>query len=169
MKVSSKIILGFFVLMMLAIVVLANQLAAIHQMQTVNRELSEINVMSATTVLRMQKLADLLGDDSKKYFAALDPLYDHQISGFRNDFIEDLRRLRVNLRAEKEQTATAKLTEAIDEYWTVFNALKEQGKAWDPDELPPDLTLAVNHLQAQADVMLDAVQLAIKERVAAAA
>jgi two-component system sensor histidine kinase GlrK len=169
MKVSSKIISGFLVLMLLAIVVVANQLSAIHQMRAVNQELSEINVKSATTVLQMQKLADLLGEDSRKYFAGLDPLYAQQIADVRSDFLEDLARLRETARSGREQEGTTALAKALDDYWRVFNSLKEQNRSWDPDELPPDLTIAVNHLQAQAEIMLDAVQVAIKERVASAA
>ena len=48
MKVSSKIYCGFLLLMLLAIVVLGNELQAIHQMQLVNQKLSELNVKSAT-------------------------------------------------------------------------------------------------------------------------
>src|SRR5438093_1098678 len=169
MKVSSKTILGFLSIMLVAMVILGHQLSAIHQMQAVNRDLSEINVKSATTVLEMQKLAALLGEDSRKYFAGRDPIYDEQIAGFRNDFLEDLVRLRQTANSDREQAQLAKLREALDDYWLVFNRLKQQNKTWDPDELPPDLTLAVNHLEAQAEVMLDAVQVAIKERVAEAA
>src|SRR5262249_46791465 len=131
--------------------------------------LLKINVVSAATVLDLQRLADLISEYSQKYFGVLDPLYERKIVGFRNDFLEALGRLRQTASSEREQTETAKLREALDSYWLAFNRLKEQNKAWDPDDLPPDLTLAVNHLQAQAEVMLDAVQVAIKERVDGAA
>jgi signal transduction histidine kinase len=169
MRVSSKIITGFLVLMLLAIVVVANQLAAIHQMQLVNRDLSEINVSSARTAVEMQKFADLLLEDTKKYFLALDSTYDRQIADVRNDFREDLKRLRGSAKSEREQAEAAKLSEALEEFWLVFNRLKQQNQTFDPDELPPDLSVAVNHLQAQAEVMLDAVQVVMRERVAGAA
>jgi len=133
MKVSTKIITGFLALMLLGMILLVNQLTAIHQMQNVNRELSELNVMSATTVLQVQKLADLLGEDSKKYFASLDPLYERQMTGFRSDFLEDLDRLRETAKSAREQTELAKLADALNAYWQVYNKLKEQKKNWDPD------------------------------------
>ncbi len=169
MRVSRKIISGFLVLTLLAVVIVGNQLNAIHQMQHVNRDLSEINVVSATTALHIKKLVDLLDEDSQKYFAGLDSVYEHQITGLRSDFLEDLARLRQTANSEHERAETAKLAEALEDYWLVFNRLKQQNQTWDPDDLPPDLTIAVNHLEAQADFVLDAVQLAIKERVAAAA
>src|SRR5262249_27970006 len=166
MKVSSKIISGFLVLMLLAIVVVSNQISVIHQMQAVNRDLSEINIKSATIVLGMQRNADLLGDDSKKYFSGLDPLYERQTADLRNDFLEGLARLRQTARSDHEKVELAKLQEALDDFWAVFNQLKQQNKTWDLVEMPPDLTVAVNHLDAQSEVMLDAVTVAIKERVA---
>ena len=168
MRVSSKIIAGFLALMLLAIIVVANQLMAIRQMQAVNHDLSEIDVnKSAITVLDMQRLADLLGDDSRKYFATLDSLYEQHTIRLRDEFSEDLGRLRQSASSEREQTQLAKVQEAFDDLWLEFNRLKQQNKSW--DELPPDLAVAVNHFQAENEVMLDAVQVAIKERVAAAA
>jgi len=169
MKVSSKIILGFLVLMALAIIVVANQLSAVHQIRSANQDLSEINVKSATIVQEMQKSIDLLADDSSKYFAANDPLYGQQIAELRDDFLDHVARLRPNAKSEREQAELAKLEQALEDFWVVFNRLKKQKQTWDPEQLPPDLTVAVSHLEKQAEIMLDAVQGTIKDRVAAAA
>lgn len=169
MRVSTKIVLGFLVLMLLGVIVLVQQLSAIHQMQAVNRDLSNLNVIAATGVLRLEKLAELLGDDTKKYLGTLDPAYDYQLSGFRDDFLEELGRLRTNISSDRERAETEKLSAAMDDFWTVFNRLKDENKSWDPEQLPPDITIAVSHLQAESEVMLDAVQVSIKERVTTAA
>jgi len=168
MKVSSKIILGFLVLMLLVIGVFAYQLSAIREIQSANRELSEINVVSAKTVLQMQKLADLLEEDSLKYFAGLSPGYAEQIADFRSDFLEQLVRLRRTAKTNREQAEAAKLNQALDDFWEVFNRLKKLNQTWDPDQVPPDLTIAANHLKLQAGMMLEAVQDVIRERVEAA-
>src|SRR5688572_27436593 len=97
MRVSSKIFSGFLILMLLSVVILANQLSVIHQMQAVNQDLLSINVVSATNVLRMQKLTDLLEDDAKKYLVSLDPIYDRQIVDVRQEFLERLARLRTTV------------------------------------------------------------------------
>ena len=73
MKVSSKIVSAFLVLMLLAVVVLGNQLTVISQMQKVNRDLFEFDLSAATTVLDIQQLTEIINDDSKKYFAVVDP------------------------------------------------------------------------------------------------
>ena len=90
MKVSSKIIAGFLIVMLLAIVVLANELSVIHQMQSINRELSEIDMNAASTVLRMEEVAAVIKEDSRKYFATGDPIYDQQITELRQDFQSSL-------------------------------------------------------------------------------
>jgi hypothetical protein len=168
MRVSSKINSGFLILMLLAIVVLGNQLSAINQMQTVTRELSDVNLAAATTVLEVQRLSNFLTDHSKRYLAARDPLYERLTLDYRNDLVEQIARLREYAKSGREQAAIAELSEALDEHTRVFNKLKALNQTWDLDDLPPDLTLAVNHLEAQSDVTLDAIRLAINERVTTA-
>src|SRR5262249_34801935 len=88
MKVSSKIYSGFLLLMLLAVIVIGNQWQAIHQMQTVNKELSEINVKSAETVLTLQRVAWVLGQDSTKYLALLHPEYLTIVEEDRTEFLQ---------------------------------------------------------------------------------
>jgi signal transduction histidine kinase len=167
MRVSSKIIAGFLALMLFAIIVVANELVAIRQLQAVNRDLGEINVNTATTILEMLKAGDLLSEDSRKYFAGLDPLYERLMFNNRDDYLEYLGRLRQTARSEREQAQIAKCRETLDDLLLVFAKFKQQKTTW--DELPPDLIVAINHFQAQSEVLVDAVQVAINERVANAA
>jgi two-component system sensor histidine kinase GlrK len=169
MRVSSKIIAGFLAVMLLAIIVVANELAAIRQLQAVNRDLGEINVNTATTILDMLKAGDILTEDSRKYFAGLDPLYERLMFNSRDDYLEDLGRLRQTARSEREQAQIAKCREALDDLLLVFDKFKQQKTTWDSDQQPPDFIVAVNHFQAQSDVLVDAIQVSINERVASAA
>jgi two-component system sensor histidine kinase GlrK len=172
MKVSSKIIAGFLILMLLGLVVLANQLSVIHQMQSINRDLSEINMSAATTVLAMRELTDILNDDSKKYLAGGDPIYERLIDSFRKEFLDDLAQLQRTVRSDRERQETARLAAAFEDYSRIFNGLKqrlkEQNQTWDPDDLPPDLTIAVDHLQAQTGIVYEAVKGSMKDQVATA-
>ena len=166
MKVTSKIISGFLILMLLGVVVLAHQLSVIHQMRTANHDLSEIDVTSATTVLHMKELAALLNDNTRRYLVGLDPAYAGLIDDFRNDFIEELTRLRKTVRSERERAETEKLAAALDDSWRAFNRLKDQNQAFDPHALPPDFEIALNHLEGQTDIVFDAVQVSIKQQAA---
>ena len=91
MKVSSKIISGFLVLMLLSIVVVAYEVSVVYQMQAVNRELADVDVKAAATALDMEKLVDLLDEYSKKYFGGLDPLYDKKAADYRGE-LDNFRR-----------------------------------------------------------------------------
>src|SRR5262249_41646624 len=117
MKVSNRIIAGFLILMLLAIIVFANQLSAIHRMQTVNRELADIDMNAARTALHMEKLEDVITDDTKRYFVLLDPVYDGLLAGSRNDFLEDIENLQKTARYANERDAITRLREALDTYW----------------------------------------------------
>src|SRR5437868_8124184 len=128
MKVSSKIIAGFLIVMLLSIVVLANQLSVIHQMQTINREISEIDMNAASTVLRMEEVAGVIKEDSRKYFATGDPIYDQQITDLRQEFQSSLAGLRKTARSDREHSETEKLASALEDYWNVFNRIKNQGQ-----------------------------------------
>src|SRR6267143_4993019 len=131
MKVSSKIIAGVLILMLVALLILLNQLSVIHQMQTINRDLSEINMNAASTVLRMEELAALIKEDSQKYFATRDAIYDRQITGLQQEFWDDLSALEKTARSEREKNATYNLAKAFGNYWVLFNQAKN--KKQDPD------------------------------------
>jgi nitrate/nitrite-specific signal transduction histidine kinase len=169
MKVSSKIIAGFLIVMLLAIVVLANQLSVIHQMQTINRELSEIDMNAASSVLRMEEVAAVIKEDSRKYFATGDPIYDQQIAELRQDFQTSLAGLRKNARSDRERSETQKLASAIEDFANLFDRAKNQTQQADPDYLPVDVAIAVDHLQAQTEIAYEGIKGSVKEQVARAA
>jgi two-component system sensor histidine kinase GlrK len=169
MKVSSKIIAGFLVLMLLALVVLANQLNVIHRMQAINRDLSEINMNAASAALRMQEVATVIKEDSRKYFATGDAIYDQQIVDLREEFQASLTGLQKNARSDRERAESEKLAGALENYWNIFNKTKTQDHQSDADFLPVDLAIAVDHLQAQTEIMYEAVKGSMKEQVARAA
>src|SRR5215475_14989879 len=126
MKVSNKIISGFLIAMLLAILVLANQLRVVHQMQNVNRVISDIDVNAATTALETVKLAKDIRDDSKKYFGVDPKAYEGQLTDDRTYFLEHIQQLDETARSDSEHAAITKLREALDAYVDVFNRLKEQ-------------------------------------------
>ncbi len=169
MKFSSKIIAGFLVLMLLAVIVLANQLNVIHRMQTINRELSDINMNAVSAALRMQEVAGVIKEDSRKYFATADPIYDQQITDLREEFQTSLAGLQKNARSDRERAETEKLASALENYWNLFNKTKKQDHQSDADYLPVDLAIAVDHLQAQTEIAYEAVKGSVKDQVARAA
>jgi signal transduction histidine kinase len=169
MKVSSKIISGFLILMLLALAALAYQHTVINQVQKVNRDLSEINMNSAT-VGRMVRIAGILNEDCKKYFGPdLDPVYDRQITGFHQDFLDYLAELRHTARSGAERAAAERLADALDGYWRAFNRVKQLRPPPHSASLPKDLISAMDDLDSQSKAIYDTVNVAVTEQVAAAA
>jgi two-component system, NtrC family, sensor histidine kinase GlrK len=168
MKVSSKINAGVLILTLLALIVLFNQLSVIHQMQSINRDVSEIDMNAASTVLRMEELVSIIKEDTQKFFATGDAIYDRQIADVRQEFLDGLAALKKTARSDRERVETANLAEAMDKYWNAFGRFKSQNPDPAADYLPADLTIAVDHLQAETEIAYEGVKGSIKEQVARA-
>ncbi len=169
MKVSSKIISGFFILMLLAVSVLLYQLSVIHQMQQANRDLSELDMNSALTALRMQERGETFREDSRKFFGTGDPLYEHELEEDHAAFLDELAALRKTVRGNRERESVEKLTIAFDKYWATLMRFKSETQSFDLDFLPHDLIVAFDDFQSQTEVTYDAVKTSVKEQVAGAA
>ena len=169
MKVSSKIIAGFLILMLVGLVALANQLSVIHQMQAINHDLSEINMNLASTALRLQELASIVAEDSRKFLVTHDAIYERQIAEIRQEFLGKLEILEKTGRSKREIAENEKLRSALTNYWDVFNRIKRQGRVSNLDYLPADLSIAIDHLQAQTQVTFEAVKGSVKDQVTRAA
>src|SRR5207247_10156088 len=113
MKVSSKIIAGFLILMLVAIVAIANQLSVIHQMQAINHDLSEINMNLASTALRLQELASIVAEASRKFLVTHDAIYERQIAEIRQEFLGKLEILEKPGRTKPEIADTEKRRRAV--------------------------------------------------------
>ncbi len=168
MKVSTRTISGFGILMLLAFAALGYQLRVIHQMQSINRDLSAINFRSASTALRMVQTSGTIREFSGKYFVSGDD-YLAPLQNEREQFLRDLAELQNTVRSEKERSQLQQLSEAIADYWKIFNRVRQQSQSRQLDYMPPDLTIAIDHLEAQTEVLLDAVKVSIAEQVERAA
>jgi len=169
MKVSTKVICGLGILMLLAFAALGYQVSVIQQMQSINRDLSAINFQSAFITLNLSQLSATIKEFSQKYFVAYDPIYDRQLEEMRKEFGEDIHDLRKNVRTDRERMAVEQLSQAIDGYWQIFSHVKKENQGKELDYLPPSLTIAMDHLQAQAEVTYDAVKVSIRDEVTRAA
>ena len=116
MRVSTRIILGFVILLAIAFAGLGYQLSVIRQMESINRDLSLVNFHAASTALEMLQLVDTIKEFSKKYFAVVDPIYQRQLEDYQKDFLESLTDLRKTVRSNNERAQTERLAEAFDDF-----------------------------------------------------
>jgi hypothetical protein len=167
MKVSAKTVSGIGLFFIIGLVLVVQQLSTLHQLLAMNRDLTESAMRSGPTVLRLEKISNELTDNSVKFLGTRYPEYEKVAEVERDDFLQDLARLQAEVSSDRERLEVTRLRDAFDNYWHVFGTLKQ--KQFAPEMLPPDFTIARNHLFAQTDIMLDSIQLSVKEKVAHAA
>jgi two-component system sensor histidine kinase GlrK len=170
MRVSTKIVSGFGILMVLAVVALAYQVSVIHEMQSINRDLSGVNFRAASTVLEMLHILETVEEFSTKYFLLGYPVYEQTLTDVRQEFMEDFQQLQTTVRTDQEREELDRLSEAWNHYWTVFEDQKQKRRVPESaDTLPAALASALNRLQAQTYQVYDVVQLSIRQQVTDAA
>jgi two-component system sensor histidine kinase GlrK len=168
MKVSSKIISGFLILMLLAVSGLVYEWRVIARMQNINDAISGVSMSSATIALTMRDIVqNSMEPETEKYFSGLAPIYADLVTRDHADLLQQLdevREIQKKGGTDQERAETENMARALDEYWDKFIRLKEQKRSFQRDELPPDISLAMNHLSHQTEVMLDATKTSIRDQ-----
>ncbi len=172
MRVSTKIIGGFGILLMVAIAALAYQVRLIHELQLINRGLSQVNLEAAATVQTTEQQILDLEVDCKKYFLLNgDRTYEHVMFDHRNQYSTDLGALSKNAKTPRELAALKELSSAWSIFWRDFDEEKSRLSP-DPNdeggELPPILRNDINDLNDKAHDAFRAVRIGITEQVAEA-
>src|SRR5262244_1833983 len=104
MRVSTRIITGFAVLLILGAATAIYQISIIHRMQRINEDLSQVNFEAAGIVQKMTQDVFDLEDYSRKYFVLKgDPLYERELTDIRNGFTTDLTGLVSKARTPRER------------------------------------------------------------------
>src|SRR5213594_1782407 len=116
MRIATKIILGYAVLIALMATVLVYQDLSIHQMQSINRDLSGISFSAARTSIQMMRDRDLVEEYTQKSILLGDPDYLERLHEFQEEFATSLRDLRALVQSEKEQIEINRL----EQFWGEF-------------------------------------------------
>ena len=74
-----------------------------------------------------------------------------------------------HVRHVSQRAEVRRLSNAFDRYWDLFTHVKQENQGRLMDQLPPDLAAAINHLQAQTEVVYDAIKVSIRDEVTRAA
>jgi len=157
---------------MLACIGLAYQVSVLHQMQSINRDLSAVNFRSASTALRTMQLSDTLEEFTQKFFATGDPIYEHQLDGVEQEFLNNIADMRNTVRSDRERSEVQRMGLTFDEFRKELAGRKQQIKQkqeHEPGYLPNELASSLDRLKAQTRTTWDAVQLSIRDEVNRAA
>ncbi|MBI2149326.1 MAG: HAMP domain-containing histidine kinase, partial [Acidobacteria bacterium] len=168
MKVSTRVISGLGILVLLALAALAYQVSVIHQMQTINRDLAAVNFHAGSTALGLLEISRTIGEFSRKYFVSPDP-YERELETYRSEFLEGVKELRKTVRTQKERTEVESLFNAFEDYSRTFNDVKQGNAGREMAYLPPGLSIAIDHLEARTVAVYDAIKLSIHDEGARAA
>ena len=99
MKITTKIALGYGVLITLLLAMLAYQLAVISGTARRSEDLAEINFRAGVLALQLIRNLDQIEEFTLKYYATGDPDYGGQVEATREAFtrtLEEIRLLRLS-------------------------------------------------------------------------
>jgi two-component system sensor histidine kinase GlrK len=173
MKVSTRIITGFAILLAVSVATTLYQTWMIQRMQSINQDLSQVNFAAAKIVQNMNQEMFDLEDCARKYFVLNgDPVYERELASVRSDFISDLTQLETKSRTPREREAIKGLSLAWNDFWLSFGSEKARLNA-DADatsgDLPESLQNALDRIRDNTETVMAAVSAGIKEQVDSAA
>ncbi len=165
MRVSTRVVSGYAVLLALLSAVLAYQTIVIHQMRTINRELSGVSFQAALSSLQLIRDRDLVEEYSKKYFVRHDKDYLALLREYQRDFETTLQAIRLKASSSLEQATISNLTWT----WQRFNSeLDSQLEDPEPSRgapFPASLDSELDQLTTQAAAVHQATLRAIEAEV----
>jgi len=110
MKVSTRIIAGYVILILLTVAVFSYQVYMILQLNAINTQLSQVNVENALKSLQLQYDESLIEEWAQKYYGTGDPDYKISFELAGRDFETDLMNLQPTVTSEAELEAIRKVS-----------------------------------------------------------
>src|SRR5438034_200241 len=167
MRIATKIISGYAILIALMAAVLVYQVVSIHYMQSINKNLSGLTFSAARTSIQLMRDRDLVDEYTKKSFIVENPeQYVEKLEEFKEGFASDLQNLKYLGRSEREQVEVNRLAQ----YWEEFcQALARELAVLSTGIMPEELAGHLERLRAQVLMVHQASLRAIEDEVAKAA
>jgi len=165
MRIATKIILGYAVLIALMATVLVYQVLSIHRMQSINWNLSGISFSAARTSIQMMRDRDLIEEYTRKSILLGDPDYLEKLHEFQEEFATSLRDLRALGRSEKEQIEINRLEQFWNEFTQALSGEQETIRDGALQDLPVLLVEHLDRLRAQVQTVHQVTLRAIDDQV----
>ena len=130
--------------------VLVYQVASIHHMQSINKNLSGLNFSAARTSIQLMRDRDLVEEYTKKSFIVGDPDYVEKLREFKEGFASSLQDMQYLGRSEREQVEINRLVQ----FWEEFSqALARELAVLTPGTMPSELDQHLERLRAQVQTV----------------
>ena len=170
MRISNKIATGYAILILLIVAVFSYQLALIHQMQTITRDLGGLNFRSALLSLELLRDLEQVKEFTQKLFATGgDPGYAGQLAEMRSSFslsLVELRELELSPTEHAEADRLALLWEQSSRSWTNAVAALQGGNTQRAEAELGEQIAILDSMQVQSQALIRASRLAIVDQVA---
>ncbi len=164
MKISTKIILGFGILIAMMAVLAVYQVIMIGRLQQTVQDLTSVNFQAAREAAELRHDLDMIQEYTRKYFASADTGYAAWIEEFRPDYEAKLERLAGDGRSENEAAEAARLkgfwTEYLERYMEWMQRPPQGGDA----DLPAELAAGLEQLRIQSDNVYLAITAEIERK-----
>jgi two-component system sensor histidine kinase GlrK len=161
MKIATRIISGYGILILLLASVLTYQVIAVHRMRSINRTMAGVNFRAALAALQLMRDLDLVEEYTKKALLLGDQDYHEQLQTSRDNFDATLEDLRIHVSSDTERVEVQR----IAEFWRAFlQEVSEQARApaGEPvPNFPPGLQDHLDRIQAQGYTVYQRVLLSI--------
>ena len=161
MKLSSKISLGYAVVIALMVGMLIYQSSIIHQMQEVNRRLSQVNFRAANLSDQLRQTLDPIEEFSRKFVVTRDPGYRRQVKERQDLFEQHLEQIDSLTLSDQYRSGIESILISWQRYRTVDSELETSS----PEEAAVVLISQLAHL-ASLRVEIDEVMLAVQDSIA---
>jgi signal transduction histidine kinase len=148
MKITTRIISGYGILIAVLVGLVVYQIFTINRMQGINQALKNINLESAIACVQVMRDIDLLEEYTQKSFATSDPDYLQKLRESQKEFDKSLLELRSYATSGEEAGEVDRLVKLRDAFNTKLRSL-QPGLSQKGTVLPEDLQNNLNQLQVQ--------------------
>ena len=168
MRVSTRIVSGFGVLLLVAVGALGYQVYVIYQMESVNQTLSNLNFGAARLIQQMEhSRADVENLGSKYFVFHGDVVYEKEVEKLKADLSTDVVLLRAKANTSRERESIDYLSRLWTDFWTLWDIEKTKinPESDEVQDLPVALKESLDDIEIQTDSALLAVLASIQEQV----
>jgi signal transduction histidine kinase len=164
MKIATKIVLGYALLLLLMVIVLAYEISLLQRMHEVNRNLSEVKTRETDYSLQARDI-DQVDDFTRRLYVTGDPGYSEQLKNLRQGVSEAIAAVRATRPAGAEKVELDRLSELWSQF--VASAVAAEGNFATMSEADFDewLTGELDALNRQFDLVLAANQQAVDAEI----
>ncbi len=125
MKITTRIISGYGILIVVLVGLVVYQVITIGSMQKINSTLKELNFQSAMDCLQVMRDFEGVKEFTQKSFAIADPAYPKVLQEYHRAFENSLRELRNHAASGEEQIQFNRLVKLWDTHKTNMAALQQ--------------------------------------------